>query len=52
MMAMAATRVIAEAEHVGPVGEIDANAVHTPGPFVDHVVALGALGEEYQVVRR
>lgn len=52
LMAMAASRVIVEAERAGLVGMIDANAVHTPGPFVDHVVVLEELGEEYQVVRR
>lgn len=52
MMAMAADRVIAEAETVLPLGGLSPDAVHTPGPFVDHVVGLGALTEEYQVVRR
>lgn len=52
LMAMAATWVIAEAEQVLPLGELPADDVHTPGPFVDHVVELGALTEEYAVVRR
>ena len=52
LMAMAAKRVIAEAEAVLPLGGISADSVHTPGPFVDHVVALTEIGEEYQVVRR
>ncbi len=52
LMAMAADLVIAEAETVLPPGGIAADAVHTPGPFVDHVVMLGEIGEEYQVVRR
>ena len=52
LMAMAANRVIVEAETVVETGVLDADAVHTPGPFVDHVVALGALSEEYGVVRR
>lgn len=52
MMAMAANRVIAEAETVLPLGGIDPDHVHTPGPFVDHVVHLGRLSEEYAVVRR
>ena len=51
-MAMAADLVIAEAEAVVPLGRIDPEQVHTPGPFVDHVVELGELGGEYQVVRR
>jgi acetate CoA/acetoacetate CoA-transferase alpha subunit len=52
LMAMAAARVIVEAERVLPLGGLPADDVHTPGPFVDHVVALGALSEEYAVVRR
>lgn len=52
LMAMAARRVIAEAERVLPLGGLDANDVHTPGVFVDHLVELGALSEEYAVVRR
>ena len=52
LMAMAAPLVIAEAERVLPLGDLPADDVHTPGPFVDHVVELGALSEEYAVVRR
>ncbi len=51
-MAMAADTVIAETEHLLPVGGIDPNHVHTPGPFVDQVVYLEKLTEEYAVVRR
>jgi len=52
LMAMAADLVIAEAETVLPLGGIAPEQVHTPGPFVDHVVAMPALSEEYAVVRR
>lgn len=52
LMAMAATRVIAEAERVVPLGALAADDVHTPGPFVDCVVELGELSKEYAVVRR
>ncbi len=52
LMAMAATRVIAEAERLLPLGELGADDVHTPGVFVDHVTALGELSKEYGVVRR
>lgn len=52
LMAMAADRVIAEAEAVVPLGALSPDDVQTPGPFVDHVVALDEVGEEYQVVRR
>ena len=52
LMAMAARTVIAETENLLPLGGIAPDAVHTPGPFVDHVVHLGRLTEEYAVVRR
>jgi len=51
-MAMAADVVIAETETLEPLGSLAPDAVHTPGVFVDHVVALPALTEEYGVVRR
>jgi acetate CoA/acetoacetate CoA-transferase alpha subunit len=51
-MAMAAGMVIAEAEAVLPLGGMPPDEVHTPGPFVDHVVPLAELSEEYAVVRR
>jgi acetate CoA/acetoacetate CoA-transferase alpha subunit len=52
MMAMAAELVIAEAENILQLGDLPPEHVHTPGPFVDHVVPLEALTEEYAVVRR
>ncbi|MGC9370168.1 MAG: CoA transferase subunit A [Paracoccaceae bacterium] len=52
LMAMAADRVIAEAERVLPLGGLAPDEVHTPGPFVDHVVRLAELTEEYAVARR
>ncbi len=52
LMAMAAGRVIAEAETVLPLGGLEPDAVHTPGPFVDHVVAMAGISEEYEIVRR
>lgn len=52
LMAMAATRVIAEAERVEPLGALAPDTIHTPGPFVDAVVELAELSEEYAVVRR
>jgi len=52
LMAMAATTVIAETENLLPLGGIAAEAVHTPGPFVDHVVHLHELTGAYAVVRR
>ena len=53
LMAMAAECTIAEAEAIVPVGGIDPDAVHTPAPFVDHLVALPEqLMEVYGVVQR
>ena len=52
LMAMAANTVIVEAENLLPLGGIAAEAVHTPGPFVDHVVHIPELTGEYAVVRR
>lgn len=52
VMASAARCVIVEAETVVPCGGLAADAVHTPGVFVDHVVALETLTQEYAVVRR
>jgi acetate CoA/acetoacetate CoA-transferase alpha subunit len=52
LMAMAADIVIVESENPLPLGGIAAEQVHTPGPFVDHVVHLHELTEEYAVVRR
>ena len=37
-IATAAETVIAEVEEIVPAGEIDADAVHTPGCFVDYLV--------------
>lgn len=52
LMAMAASCVIAEAEQVLPLGGLAADDVHTPGVFVDRVVELEEISEEYAVVRR
>ncbi len=52
LMAMAAETVIAETEHLVPVGALNPNHIHTPGPFVDQVVLLEKLSEAYNVVQR
>ena len=52
LMAMAAECTIVEAEAILPIGDIDPDAVHTPAPFVDHLVALGDLTEVYGVIKR
>jgi len=50
LMATAASRVIAEAERVVPAGELDPDHIHTPAAFVDHVVPISRLTEEYGVL--
>jgi len=52
LMAQAASQVIAESEVILAPGEIPADAIHTPGPFVDCVVTLPELSKEYAVVQR
>ncbi|KFE34526.1 CoA transferase subunit A [Thioclava atlantica] len=52
LMAMAATQVIAETEALVPLGGLAADAVETPGAFVDQVVELTELSQEYGIVRR
>lgn len=37
-MATAADLVVAEVEHIVPVGELDPNEIHTPGSYVDYLV--------------
>lgn len=37
-MATAADLVIAEVEHIVPLGELDPNEIHTPGNYVDYLV--------------
>jgi acetate CoA/acetoacetate CoA-transferase alpha subunit len=50
LMAMAADRVIVETEAIVPTGTFDPDAVHLPGAFVDHIVVLDELTEEYGVL--
>jgi acetate CoA/acetoacetate CoA-transferase alpha subunit len=50
LMAMAAERVIVETETIVPIGDLDPDTVHLPGAFVDHVVVLDELSEEYGVL--
>ncbi len=37
-MATAADIVVAEVEHIVPLGELDPNDIHTPGNYVDYIV--------------
>jgi len=52
LAAMAARCVIAETEALLPFGGIAPDAVETPGAFIDHVVPLSELSQEYGIVRR
>ncbi|MGD8421968.1 MAG: 3-oxoacid CoA-transferase subunit A, partial [Gammaproteobacteria bacterium] len=52
LMAMAADRVIAEAERITDPGELAPNTIHTPAPFVDRLVRLAELTGDYDVIRR
>lgn len=52
LMAQAATQVIAETESLLSLGDLPADAIHTPGPFVDSVVELPELLKEYGLVQR
>jgi acetate CoA/acetoacetate CoA-transferase alpha subunit len=52
LMAMAADRVIVEVEAVVPTGRLDPDGVHLPGAFVDHIVVMEALGDDYGVLAR
>jgi acetate CoA/acetoacetate CoA-transferase alpha subunit len=52
LMAMAADRVIAEAERVTEPGELAPATIHTAAPFVDRLVRLQGLTEDYGVIRR
>ncbi len=42
LMALAARVVIAEVREVVQLGQLDPDAIHTPGPFVDRVVVVPA----------
>jgi acetate CoA/acetoacetate CoA-transferase alpha subunit len=52
IMATAAEKVIVEVERIVEIGELDPDQIHTPGVFVDHVVVLEKLTEEYEVLKR
>lgn len=52
LMAMAAARVIVETETLLQPGELPPEMIHTPASFVDLIVELGELSEDYGVRRR
>lgn len=45
-MATAADVVVAEVEHIVPIGELDPEHVHTPGSYVDYLVAVQTRPED------
>ncbi|RLA02553.1 MAG: CoA transferase subunit A [Gammaproteobacteria bacterium] len=50
LMAMAATEVIVETPKIVAAGEIAPEQVHTPSAFVDSIVLLEKLTEDYQLL--
>jgi len=50
LMATAADTVIAEVERVVETGSLDPDQIHTPGAFVDHVVEIKELTQEYGIL--
>ena len=50
LMAMAADLVIAEAEEIVEPGDLDPDQIHTPAAFVDHLVLIPEITEEYGVL--
>jgi len=49
-MATAAGTVIVETERLAAPGELEPDAIHTPGGFVDHVVVLDELSDAYGIL--
>ena len=49
-MATAADVVIAEVESLVPTGTLDPDNIHTPGAFVDHIIGIKELSEEYGIL--
>jgi acetate CoA/acetoacetate CoA-transferase alpha subunit len=49
-MATAAGTVIVEAERLVAFGELAPDAIHTPGGFIDHVVVLDEISDEYGIL--
>jgi acetate CoA/acetoacetate CoA-transferase alpha subunit len=50
VMATAAATVIVETELLVAPGELDPDKIHTPGGFIDHVVVLDELSDEYGIL--
>ena len=52
LMAMAAKITIAEVEQRLALGGLAAEHIHTPAPFIDHLVVMPTVMEVYHVVQR
>jgi acetate CoA/acetoacetate CoA-transferase alpha subunit len=50
VMATAARTVIAEVEQVVEISALDPDQIHTPGAFVDHVIEIKELTDEYGIL--
>jgi acetate CoA/acetoacetate CoA-transferase alpha subunit len=50
LMATAADTVIAEVERVLETGSLDPDQIHTPGAFVDYLVEIKELTQEYGIL--
>jgi acetate CoA/acetoacetate CoA-transferase alpha subunit len=49
-MATAADAVIAEVESLAATGTLKSDRIHTPSAFVDHIVEIKELSEEYGIL--
>ena len=50
IMATAANTVIVETESFAAHGELEPDSIHTPGGFIDHVIVLDHLSDEYGIL--
>ena len=50
LMATAADTVIAEVERIVKTGRLDPDQIHTPGAFVDYLVEIKELTQEYGIL--
>lgn len=50
IMATAANIVIVETERLAEHGKLEPDSIHTPGGFIDHVVVLEQLSDEYGIL--
>ena len=50
IMATAANTVIVETEKLAEHGALEPDSIHTPGGFIDHVIVLEQLSDEYGIL--